>query len=358
MEAGTKTARRLAVGGAAALVLLAGCGIARVPRAFTPPLPTAEVPAGVPDLSERDSVTFLVFGDAGTGKPAQYAIGSQMARVCRERGGCDFGLALGDNIYERGVRPETAAEEIAEKFERPYEPLGDLDIWLVAGNHDWTRGRRSVDAQIAYTSRSSRWRMLGYHYAVPRLPGWLHVYGVDTAILDKVASGKSEGVGQIAAAEKALCGSSGWRILFGHHPVFTSAQHGGGSSSIASMESHLLPLIQRCDVQAYFAGHDHNQQHMTADRGDGRGFEQFVEGAAGKCRRDRAKPAHPAVRNLRYRNSYGFAVATVTADALTVRAYGSAPDCAEPSGDFEELYTCRWKRDEIGGFEDHCSAQP
>jgi len=69
---------------------------------------------------------------------------------------------LGDNFYNRGVNaPNNGEWDLAfdHKFEKPYAGLGRLDMWAVAGNHDWYKGRESIDTQVAYCfARSCRKR--------------------------------------------------------------------------------------------------------------------------------------------------------------------------------------------------------
>ena len=141
-----------------AVLLAAGCS-ARVPATFAPPPPRLAVgELVVADHTGSDEIVALVFGDAGSGSDDQLELGRRMAEICREAG-CDLALMLGDNFYERGVdAPREGRWDPAfdTKFEEPYAGLGRLDMWAVAGNHDWYKGRESIDTQIAYTERSER----------------------------------------------------------------------------------------------------------------------------------------------------------------------------------------------------------
>ena len=91
---------------------------------------TGSWPFPVTDLRDRDTLTVLVFGDAGTGHAGQYRVGEAMADVC-DRAGCDFAVTLGDNIYDNGIEiaardnPDASYREVMsqfeDKFERPYQ---------------------------------------------------------------------------------------------------------------------------------------------------------------------------------------------------------------------------------------------
>lgn len=247
-----------------------------------------------------ESFVFAVFGDTGMGGRSQHQVAQAMHRICQERG-CRFTLLVGDNIYDSGVS-SVDDPRFQTRFERPYAIFGDYPFYLIPGNHDWDG---NVQAQIDYSSRSTRWRMPHFHYPVPGLPPWLTIYGLDTVKMDQ---------GQIEAARNRLCGAPGWRILFGHYPIFSNGDHGDSSKLIR----RLLPLIGECKVQAYFAGHDHHQEHISAP-----GFEAFIQGAGASVRGvgSRAAP-HPQRGRQRFAVAkLGFAVAEFSPERMKIDFY-------------------------------------
>lgn len=275
---------------------------------------------GARDHREARHLRFLVFGDSGTGKAEQYEVGRRMAEECRARGGCDFSLMLGDNFYGGDLRPAHERDgalvfdrKFAERFEKPYEPIGAIDFWAWPGNHDWG-SRAEIETQIAYTSHSPRWRMPALDYAVPLLPAWLRIYGLDTSSLTR-----GRDPSQIERARAALCGGDGWKILAGHYPVYGSGWHGNSRGEYPKAGEPLLePLIERCGVQFYLSGHEHQQEHLTAPA-----FEQIVQGAAGKLREVRSVERRPpGVEQLAAASLYGFGLVEATADSLEIRFYG------------------------------------
>ncbi len=113
-----------------------------------------EWPFDVTDLSDRPSLTILVLGDGGTGDEGQYRVGHAMFDVC-ERRRCDFGLMVGDNIYENGIKVDSRddgeaslreiIEQFDDKFARPYVDflgLRGFHFWVSLGNHDYRRMHR------------------------------------------------------------------------------------------------------------------------------------------------------------------------------------------------------------------------
>jgi len=320
------------------VVLLAGlflvaCG-ARVPSDFTPaPVPASIDEIEITDHRGQDELVALVFGDAGTGSDDQREVGRRMAEVCSDVG-CDLALILGDNFYDRGVRsPDNGRWDPAfvEKFEEPYNGLGRLDMWAVAGNHDWYRGPSSIDTQIAYSERSERWRMLAYDYAVPDLPEWLRIYALDTTIIDTGVD-----IGQLDRAEAELCGSAGWKILVGHHPLLTTGRHADRNGEVPRVNRAVRPLVEQCGVQLYLSGHDHHQEHLTAD-----GFDQIIQGAAGGTRAVGERPADQRGIQRFAARKYGFAILHIRPDVIDVSFYGYEPGRREA---FDVIYETSIRR--------------
>lgn len=296
--------------------------------------------SGVTDHGDKQLVRFLVFGDSGTGGVDQHRVAGHMAQECGTRGGCDFALVLGDNVYPVGVRKPRPDESLSDtmlrdRFELPYAELRSMEFWLVPGNHDWyTHG--SVERQVRYTTISERWRMPSHDYAIPRLPDWIHIYGLDTV---SVKHGRL--TGQVERAAEALCEQPGWRLLYGHNPIYSSGPHTDRHGEDLKIKQRLLePLIARCDVNVYFAGHDHHQEHISAPD-----FEQVVQGAAAKLRRVRPGVLRdPEVNQLAAASRLGFGLVEATPEWLELRFFGYGESV--PYGEFH----CR--RIHLEGFSD------
>lgn len=291
---------------------------ARVPSSFDPAPPRLdEAGLAINDLRDRDTVTLLALGDSGTGSASQFEVGRQMARICEARD-CDLAVMLGDNFYERGVSPPRDGawdDAFVRKFEAPYRELGAVQFWAVTGNHDWYGGRDSVDTMIAYSTRSDRWRMPSYDYAVPRLPAWLTIYALDTVVLLAEAD-----IGQLERASATLCEAPGWRIVTGHHPIYSSGMHGGSAGRNPRAAAQLLPLFGECDVDLYLAGHEHHQEHLRT--GD---LHHIIQGAAGRVRSVNAAGANRAAQSLFTGARFGFAILAITRQEITVDFYGYPP---------------------------------
>ncbi len=280
-------------------------------------------PFEITDLSGRDRLVILVFGDAGTGGAGQYRVGAAMADVCRERR-CDLALMLGDNLYEDGVevriRDDADAsyaeiiEQFAAKFERPYAALAEMPgfhVWVVAGNHDYER--HAAGAEITYSEFSRLWRMPAQHYAIPRLPAWVQIQGIHT---DTNIRRDLNGL-QVASIRRSLCaeGPERWKLAFGHYPVYNSGHHGGDANE-RRVRALVEPVFRDCGVHVYFAGHAHHQEHFTAP-----GFEQVIQGAAGKSKGSSDPLTGPGLRQRFFSRTFGFGVVELDQSSIRMDFY-------------------------------------
>ena len=279
----------------------------------------------VTDLSGRDRLVILVFGDSGTGDAGQHRIGRAMYEVCRQRG-CQLALMLGDNIYENGIRVtmrdsvegsyREILDQFEEKFEAPYqrfENIPGFHFWAVLGNHDYRRN--TLATQITYSEFSKLWRLPALHYEVPRLPDWIQIYGLHT---DTDVRRDLNGL-QIHSARRALCedrSSERWKIAFGHQPIYNSGQHRDDASERRTRSLVEEPLIRACGVHVYLAGHGHHQEHVTAT-----GFEHVIQGAAGKSKGSNRHPKFPGVAQRHFSSEFGFAVLEIDAENLRLDFY-------------------------------------
>jgi hypothetical protein len=254
----------------------------------------------VKDLSSRDKVVFIAFGDSGTGpnEDYQYMVAKQMVKACRIYK-CDFGVMLGDNFYE-GDYSYDGVQSIkdpkwAEMFEAPYKGfksnLKNFHFWPVLGNHDYPDEEedflKAVNAQINYSLHSSLWRMPYSYYSIPELPSWLHIFSFDTELLTEDAGGQKESGDplQVKVARDFFCdkNKNGWKLAMGHHPFITFGPRGSQTSpsnknDMDALASFVHPILKGCSVDAYFSGHDHVQEHITTPF-----YDLIVQGSAAEA---------------------------------------------------------------------------
>jgi tartrate-resistant acid phosphatase type 5 len=257
-------------------------------------------------------LAFLVIGDWGRPSTGQRRVAGQMGKVA-EAIGARFVISTGDNFYRDGVASlEDPLWRTA--FEDVYTAPSLQVPWYVAlGNHDH---KGDVRAQIAYSERSARWRMPDTHFrhteAVPG-GGALDLFFLDT---EPIKRGYADWIrrltgffsdDQLAWLDRELAASTArWKIVIGHHPVFS----GGSHQNTPALVAWLKPILERHKVQVYLNGHCHNLEHVVIDK------VNYLTSGAGA----RPRPAGP-VAGTRFvmGNRLGFLAARVNAAAMTIQ---------------------------------------
>ena len=255
-----------------------------------PPIFTA-APAGWP-------VRVLAFGDFGDGSAAQKDVAAAMLAYHQQRR-FDFALTLGDNFYSTGMA-SPHDERWKTWWSDLYDPLR-IPFYATLGNHDWGQPN-SPAAEIVFSQKSPSWRMPAAYYTFTA--GAAQFFALDTDVISEK---------QLRWLQEALDASQArWKIVYGHHPIYSEGQHEDNNTKI----DQLLPVLRaRADI--YLAGHDHDMQHLKPE---GR-LHFFVAGSGGKLR-----PIEPGPRSIFAKSAHGFAVLEVQPDSLSVVFVGVAGD--------------------------------
>ena len=250
-------------------------------------------------------ITFLAFGDGGTGNSQQHRVANSMERVCSTLA-CDFAIMLGDNIYEDGV-DNVDDEQFQTKFEEPYGPLA-IPFYVALGNHD---ARGNTEAQIEYTQRSQWWNMPARYYE--KNIDNLKLIGIDS---------NDFGDDQVRFVANTLANSNAeLNIVYGHHPIYSYGSHGHTSYLV----NDLLPVLCQYQNVIYISGHDHDLQVLDS----GCGVPLFVSGAAAKLR-----DTGFGSRSVWSDSTYGYAIFTYQSGSLDVKYFSQNDDVL-----FEKVYT-------------------
>jgi tartrate-resistant acid phosphatase type 5 len=251
-------------------------------------------------IGHAEGLNILAFGDSGTGTRTQMQVAESMKRVC-DRDGCDVGIMLGDNFYEDGVRG-VSDSQFEAKYERPYGKRLGIPFYVSLGNHD---DRGDTEAQVRYTrrSKSKTWNMPATYY--DKVIGDVHLIALDTNTLRNKYS--SSGKAQRRWLENTLKNSeSKWKIVFGHHPIYSYGRHGATSNLVKT----ILPLM--CNYgSVYVSGHDHDLQMINTQCGT----PLVVSGAAAKLRSVKRPKGNDFTRS-----TYGY-VRLEMADSMKVVFY-------------------------------------
>jgi len=252
----------------------------------------------------------VAFGDFGSGEPGQFEVAKGIAQRHAETP-FTFGITMGDNFYRCGVK---SVHDIKWKtrWEDLYTPLGIL-FYASLGNHDYAHppiacpaGGASPDAEVARTKLSPSWRMPARYYTYAAGP--VRFIAIDT-------EGWSEK--QFEWIKKTLAATANepgvqWRIVYGHHPMYTSGVH-LNQRRIGVLRRDLFPVLKAAGVDVYICGHDHDMERLQVE-----GMDMLIAGSGGA---DLRKVRHQEADSIFAAKSYGFLDIDITADHIAAQFY-------------------------------------
>jgi tartrate-resistant acid phosphatase type 5 len=242
-------------------------------------------------------VRFAAVGDTGRGNEGQYAVARALHGKCAEAG-CDYVLALGDNIYEEGVT-SVADPQFETKFRQPYAQISQ-PFWMVLGNHDYgssfeaARAQAQIDYTWAAENAGGKWRLPSHTYR--RTDEHVEFFALDTT---PAMFGPQPA--QATAVAGWLAGSAAtWKIALGHHPYRSNGSHGnaGAYEGVPGIGENVKALLDggvcgKADV--YLAGHDHNLQWLERSPTVCGGTELLVSGAGATTKAFNTRMHSPTV---------------------------------------------------------------
>lgn len=221
----------------------------------------------------QNKLGIILLGDSGRAGANQTKVAKAIENFCKTEL-CSMGLLLGDNIYETGVT-DIDDPQFETKFEEAYKNL-TFQFHPVLGNHDVLGNWR---AEVEYGS--PRWFMGGRYYAIH--DDLVDLYGLDSNLYVKPDKKHSKKQQDWLANELATY-KAPWKIVYAHHPVFSSGAHG----DTPELVKKLKPLLEANAVDIYISGHDHDQELLMHN-----GLRYIVSGT-GCCPRP-VKPGRSSV---------------------------------------------------------------
>lgn len=234
-------------------------------------------------------LTFLVVGDWGRdGMCCQRDVAVEMS-ISAVRLKPRFVVGVGDNFYEHGIAVSTDGQvdrSWRDVYVRPHDSLSGLPWKVILGNHDH---RGEVKAQKVLGRNDALWGMPDTYYF--ETVGDVFMAFLDTTCMYyndeqlKNEFTQSDSLthfyrdNQVAALRKQLAETDArWKIVFGHHPFFSSAEHGlDEASQRRQLQTILMPILKEHKVAAYVGGHEHSLEHHEKDS-----INFFVSGAGSK----------------------------------------------------------------------------
>jgi hypothetical protein len=230
------------------------------------------------------SVRFLVIGDTGTGTEQQQELANVMTRY-RQAFPYEFVLMMGDNMYG-GEKPE----DFKGKFENIYKQLLDnkVKFYATLGNHDESNQRfydffnMNGEEFYRFTKGNMAFYSLNSNYMDKRQLKWLD---------EELAKDTSE-----------------WKVIFMHHPPYSSGGKHGSSSDLREV---VEPIFLKYGVNAVFAGHEHFYERVKPQKG----IYYFISGAGGKLRPGDVKKGSPLTEKA-FDTDMSFMLLEVAGDEL------------------------------------------
>jgi hypothetical protein len=246
----------------------------------------------------RSDWTFMSLGDWGGTDAPKYTTDSQCdagqgLNTVAKKYDVDTILAVGDNFYHSGVTFKDRDKRFARTFNEVYAgpALQNAKFYAVAGNHDH---RGQVKAQINYPN--PRWYFPDNWYSFTKDIGGgktAHFVMIDSVLLSGESFHDHEKdifVSATGPLNKQLAQSQ-WEFIereiarseadflfvAGHYPVYSPCSHG----STRDLYENLQPLLERHQVTAYIAGHDHCASFV--DPGEQGGTVYPLNGMGNKC---------------------------------------------------------------------------
>lgn len=192
------------------------------------------------DITATNPLRIAVFGDSGVASTTQYEVASEIS-VWEP----DLLLHTGDIAYDSGTE-----QELIDKFFIVYSSLlSRRPFYGSIGNHDYT------------TNEAEAYKAL---FETPRHSGNEDYYSFnyDTVHLVSLNSNLDFSVGSDMytwlANDLAKASDQTWSIVFFHHPVYSTAEHGNTSG----MAESLAPLFAAQGVDVVLNGHDHDYERF------------------------------------------------------------------------------------------------
>lgn len=251
-----------------------------------------------PTAPAEAPITFAIIGDNGTGDDNQYAIARQM-EAAHEKLRYEFVVMLGDNIYA-----SPSPQSYRERFEMPYKKLLDngVKFQAVLGNHDVEKDKGAYQLKYAPMGFDGQ-----RYYSYTKGDGLIEFFALDSNNMDKDQLKWLEG--------KLAASTARWKIAYYHHPIYSSGERHGASSSL---RKKLEPLFEKYKVDAAFSGHDHVYERLNPQKG----VQYFVAGSGGAIRKGNLKD-NSKYTAAGYDEACVFLIASVTRTQFRIEAISS-----------------------------------
>lgn len=257
---------------------------------------------GSPATLLDDSLWYIqIIGDSGRdGFCCQRDVAHEMDRAADELGELDFVILAGDIFYPYGIDPtnEESKRQAYTSWKNVYiEPYSSLQVpwYLNFGDHDWMADPQGIlelndkqDEGFEYFNMEA----LYYHKTWNDLDTGtqLDIFFLDTTIMNPQYADNQEFHESLwedpeyeqkqldwLSSELSSTPDDAWKIVVGHHPIYTSGHHYEEDQS--NMKNNLRDMLEDNGVSMYVCGHEHALEYLHDFDGK---VSYFVTGAGSK----------------------------------------------------------------------------
>ncbi len=237
-------------------------------------------------------ISFLIFGDSGTGSPKQKELAKTMLNFP-----FDFILHTGDLAY-----PDGTTKQLDDNFFSIYKAhLARARFYPTPGNHDYlTQNLSPYLLRFDLPKQALRPIDNKRYYSFDA--GNIHFIALDTnTSLNQVSDKYPDDMSDWLIADLKKSSHSTWKIIFFHHPPYSSGKQHGGDLRVRNI---LVPIFEKYGVDLVFSGHEHNYERtcqIKTDQCSSAGVVYIVTGGGGGSVYDFGQPQYfTASRSAQY----------------------------------------------------------
>jgi tartrate-resistant acid phosphatase type 5 len=274
-----------------------------------------------------ETAHLLMLGDWGVsgGDSDQIMVAQAMQNYAKQQNAnVEALLMLGDNFYG-DLTGGVADTRWQTQFEQMYPSSAfNCPAYAIPGNHDYQSQPLKYTHELAYAQQGgTRWTMPAQWYRVSfpvndplitllALDSNMPFAGGNTQLGDFYSMTDETRQAQLswleAELEKPL--TTPFLAVMGHHPIYSDGPHGDNATLINDWD----PLLRKYGVHLYFAGHDHDLQHLEFA---GHPTSFFLSGGGGAGLY--TLKTDSTVRGPWAQKVHGFSHIEATKDILTLR---------------------------------------
>lgn len=270
------------------LLFLSSCEFLIHRRPSPKPIQKVNFSSKFKSMNPSGKLQFIVLGDWGEkGNFFQKQVAKSMKEfMLKEK--IDFILTAGDNFYQDGVS-DYNDNHFKNSFEDIYPFAQSIPWFITLGNHDYMGDIQSL---LNYSEKNSSWIIPSPYYAFEFFSKRKVLFLIsDTNEFVRMLGfsyrsymNEESRIAQINWMNEKLKGEDFiWKIVIGHHPIYSAGDHG----DTKSLQGKFLETLETNQVDFYISGHDHDLQYL---KNPNRKLHFLISGAGSKVREMHSSP--------------------------------------------------------------------